>query len=60
MLHMYSETLSEKVEAGNDHVMNVFKFIADKKSSFTFSDYQEALEKDETLFDWLDRPKEMM
>lgn len=60
MLHMYSETLSQKVDANTAQIIGVFNFISNDWDTFGFDDYNRALDEDEELFDWLERPKEMM
>ena len=41
--------------------MEIFERIAGEEwERFTFSDYTLALEEDESLFDWLEKPKSMM
>ena len=57
---MYSETLSQKVDANTAQLLGVFNFISNDRDSFGFDDYNRALDEDEQLFDWLERPKEMM
>lgn len=57
---MYSETLSQKVDANTAQLLGVFNFISNDRDSFGFDDYNWALDEDEQLFDWLERPKEMM
>jgi len=57
---MYSETLSQKVDANTAQIIGVFNFISNDRDTFGFDDYNWALDEDEELFDWLERPKEMM
>ena len=57
---VYSQALSEKIEASDDDIEEVFWKIAGDDDEFDFEQYQEALDEDPTLFDWLDKPKGVM
>lgn len=61
ILDMYSRTVSEKINANKKTIKEIFNKIASPgKNSFTFEDYQRALDNDPNLFIWLERPKEML
>lgn len=61
ILDMYSRTASEKINASEGMIRDIFDKIANKDpESFTFDEYIKALEKNPNLFIWLERPKEMV
>lgn len=60
ILDMYHQTLSQKVETERDNIKKKFYEISGGKEQLTYHDYSKALEKNPKLFEWLERPKEMV
>ena len=60
ILDMYHQTLSQKVEAEHDSIKRKFYEISNGKETLTYDDYCKAIDKNPRLFDWLEKPKEMI
>lgn len=60
ILDMYHQTLSQKVETERESIKKKFYEISGGKDILTYADYSRALDKNPRLFDWLERPKEMV
>jgi len=60
ILDMYHQTLSAKVETERDNIKKKFYDISGGKEKLTYKEYCKALDKNPKLFEWLERPKEMV
>ena len=60
ILDMYHQTLSQKVDADRDSIKRKFYEISNGKETLSYEDYYKALDKNPRLFDWLEKPKEMI
>lgn len=60
IIDMFHQTLSQKVETERDSIKFKFYEISGGKEEITYVEYSKALDKNPLLFDWLERPKEMV
>ncbi|CAI2383036.1 unnamed protein product [Moneuplotes crassus] len=60
IIDMFHQTLSQKVETEKDSIKHKFYEISQGKEAITYQEYSKALEKNPRLFDWLERPKEIV
>ncbi|CAI2383312.1 unnamed protein product [Moneuplotes crassus] len=60
IIDMFHQTLSQKVETEKDSIKHKFYEISQGKEIITYTEYSEALSKNPKLFDWLEKPKEII
>ena len=60
IIDMFHQTLSQKVETERESIKMKFYEISQGKEIITYTEYSKALENNPRLFDWLERPKEIV